>query len=468
MRLVSLMVAASALTVTVGAQTAGMHRAAPHDTLQLDLEHAVSRAVERATPVILGREGVQLSGRAVLESYGRFLPDVRAGASAYAEGGSLLLGARAIQASDARFSGAAYALSTSVNLFNGMRDREHLRAALLEREGAAATLEQARAQVALDVTQAFYQVVLDRRLESVARSTLELSQTRERQLLEQVQAGTRAPPDLYRQQAQTKFDEAAVIDAANRVRADETALLRRLRESPLRPHQFLDPPADTIAIPKSELDPAVLLQHAKESRPDLGAAQRHVAADLHEERVVAGARLPRIVMGLDLVGSGRVFDRQITGGIDQLTTAQRSLASQLGRQVYAVGSIGVSWDVFDRFKNRLDTERAAAITLRDRLVSEDLELQIEGEIQRAVDDYQAATDRLRASASALRASEEAFAAVQGRYDVGLATFVDVLTAQTALTQARAQRAQAVTGFSLQKAVLSYVSGTPPRLSSARP
>jgi outer membrane protein TolC len=51
--------------------------------------------------------------------------------------------------------------------------------------------------------------------------------------------------------------------------------------------------------------------------------------------------------------------------------------------------------------------------------------------------------------------------VQGRYDVGLASVVDVLTAQTSLTQARALREQSLAFMALQKAVLRYAVGDAP-------
>jgi outer membrane protein len=426
----------------------------------LDLSRSVSMAVERATAVLLADEAVAVSGAALLESYGRFLPDVHVGASAFSENGTLLLSSTALRASSAALYGGAYGISTSVNLFNGLRDREHLRAALIERDAARATLEHARAQVAFDVAQAYFQVILDQRLDSVARSSLQLSATRERLLREQVAAGLRAPPDLLRQEAQTQFNQAAVIDAANRVRADEIVLLRRLRESPSRPHAIRESVVDTAPLPAGALSPSSVLTQAIARRADLAAAQDRVRSDQHTINVAKGGRLPRLSLGVDWIGAGRVFQREVTGGIDQLTSPQTPLGTQLGRQGYAIASLGVSWDVFDRWRSRLEIDRASAAAARDQLIADDLRLQIEGEVQRALDDYAAARDRLSATTAALRAASEAFAAVQARYDLGLATFVDVLSAQNALTQATALREQATISIALQKAVLRYVSGEP--------
>ncbi|HEY4303248.1 MAG TPA: TolC family protein, partial [Gemmatimonadaceae bacterium] len=199
------------------------------DTLRLDLKQSIETALQNATPVQLGNDTLRLSGIALLESYGRFLPNLTTTMGGFDQRGMSLLSSTSLVPADAQFYGLAYQLSASVNLFNGFRDREHMRAMLDSRSAASNSLDRARQQVSFDVAQAYYQVVLDRRLQSVTQSNLELSRAREDQLAEQVRIGTKAPPDLYRQQAQARADEVAVIDAKNRVDNDVTSLLTRLR-----------------------------------------------------------------------------------------------------------------------------------------------------------------------------------------------------------------------------------------------
>ena len=428
------------------------------DTLRLDLQRSVAIALENATPVQLGTDTVRLSGIALLESYGRFLPNVTTNIGGFNQQGTSLLSSTSLVPADAQFYSLGYTLSASVNLFNGFRDREHLRATLNARDAASSGLDRARQQVAFDVAQAFYQVVLDRRLASVAQANLDLSLAREQQLQEQVRVGTKAPPDLYRQQAQARADEVAVIDANNRVDNDATALLGRLRLDPTVPYQIVEPPPDTTRLDPASLDLNTLLAQASRMRPDLTAAKQRATADEHELRAAHGEFLPQLALRFDYIGSGRVFGHETVDGKDQLTIGQRALASQLGDQRYDVLSLGVSWNLFDGYRARLDVERANVASDRDRLNIEDLRLRIGGELQTAVGSYRAAEQKLVATAAGLESAQQSFDAAQGRYDVGLASVVDVLTAQTALTQARALREQAVLYMTLQKAVLKYVTG----------
>ncbi len=428
------------------------------DTLRLDLGRSIALALQNATPIQLRNDTLKLSGIALLESYGRFLPNVTTTVGTYNQSGISLLSSTSLVPSNAQFYGMNYELQASLNLFNGFRDREHMRASVVTRDAALNTLGRAKQQVAFDVSQAFYQVVLDRRLSGVAAANLALSQARQNQLSEQVRIGTKAPPDLYRQQAQTRADEVAVIDAENRVRNDETELLARLRIDATKPYSIAEPAIDTTLIPDDSLKLEPLVARAVDARPDLAAARDKEAADAHEIKAARGELMPQLSLGFDYIGSGRVFGREITDGKDQLDVAQRSVGQQLMDQRFTMLSLGMSWNLFDGYRARLDIERADVAENRDRLATEDLRIRIAGEVQQAIGDYRAAAQKLVATAAGLASAEQAYDAVQGRYDVGLASFVDVLTAQTALTQARALREQAVTNMALQKAVLRYATG----------
>lgn len=396
----------------------------------------------------------------MLESYGRFLPSLTTTVQSFNASGTALLSSTSLTPATAHYYGLGYTLSAGVNLFNGFRDRDHLQATLQSKTAAFSAFDRALQQVSFDVTQAYFQVVLDRRLVAVAQGNLELSQARERQITEQVNVGTKAPPEMYRQEAQERADEVAVIDAQNRQRNDEVALLRRLEVDPLKPFVLSEPAADTTLIASDSLRIDQLIADATRVRPDLTAAQEREQADQHEIDAAHGELLPKLNLRFDYLNNTRIYGREIVNGVDQLTVPQQSLGRQLGTQGLGQLSLGLSWDVFDDYRARLDMQRAEAATDRDRMLTRDLRLRINGEVQQAVGDYQAAERKLVATAAGLASAQEAYDAMQGRYDVGIATFVDVISAQTALTQARNLREEALINFALQKAVLQYVRGTP--------
>jgi outer membrane protein len=428
------------------------------DTLRLNISRSAAIAMQNATQIQLSSDTLRLSGISVLESYGRFLPSVTTTVGGFNTSGTALLSSTALIPADAQYYGVGYTVSAGVNLFNGFRDRDHLRATVQSRSAAYSAFNRALQQVSFDVAQAYYQVVLDRRLVSVAQSNLQLSLARERQISEQVNVGTKAPPEMYRQQAEARADEVAVIDAQNKQRDDEAGLLRRLEVDPLKPFTLAEPPTDTTFIPADSLQVDHLIDLATRVRPDLAASQEREQADQHELDAAHGELLPKLNLRFDYLTNTRIFGHEVVNGVDQLTTQQQSLFHQLGSQGVGQLSLGLSWDLFDDYRARLDAQKAEAAADRDKMGTRDLRLRIHGEVQQAVGDYHAAEQKLASTASGLAAAQEAFDAMQGRYDVGLATFVDVVSAQTALTRARALREQALINFALQKAVLGYVTG----------
>ncbi len=141
-RWIALAVAIAATVAPVSAQvtTAPTTAASRGDTLVLTLPSAIDLALERATPVLAGRDTVRFAGAAVLEAYGRFLPAVAAGASDAVESGRPLLSLTSAGPADATFRVTALQLSTRLNVFNAMRDRNDLRAATRTREAATLSL----------------------------------------------------------------------------------------------------------------------------------------------------------------------------------------------------------------------------------------------------------------------------------------------------------------------------------------
>ena len=429
------------------------------DTVHLSLAGAIATALDRAVTIQLADIDRRVGGVGVIEAYSRFLPSLTAGAGLGYQSGSTLLSSTATLATDARIGVGAWQLSASLNLFNGWRDQASVRAALSGRDASELSYVRARQLVAFDVTQAFEQVVLDQQLVEVARAALGISQAREEQLAEQVRVGNRAPPDLLRQRAQTAADRVRLIGTRNRERADRVALLLRLRMIPSTPVKL--EAALTLAdsgLPPQRAD--LLAARAIAARPDIAAADARVAAADQLTRVAQAGWMPRLDLGLDYLGIGRYFDATKQGATDVVTSPQRSLAGQLGSQRIAVLSIGASWALYDRGRTRADVQRARLGADRERIRAEDVRLAVLGEVDRALADNEAAREAVQAARAGLDAAEEAFTAVQGRYDVGLATFIDLTTAQGALIDARAQSAIAEVNLVLQASVLRLVVGDP--------
>jgi outer membrane protein len=450
------LIATACAATNLGAQSPR----APADSIHLTLQESLARADRLSTDVLVATDSLRVSGARVLEAYGAFLPAAGLGAYALSSQGNTLLASTALQPVQVGWYSAAYQVSTALNIFNGFRDRANLKAANFLRDASGFSLEQARQRITFDVMQSYFQIVLDHELSAVAKSNLALSRSRQAQLEGQVQVGTRSPPDLFRQRAQTATDEAAVIDIDARSQSDLVGLLRRLRLEATRDYSVQNPQLDTAALPGDSLDMNLLAARALANRPDLlGAESRKSAADANLDRA-KGGYLPQVVVGASFGVFGRDYEWERQNGVSQLTTPQRAIGPQLDSQGLGTVTLGVVWPIFDQFQTRFDVERARATAHISTLAAEDSRLRVLGDVRQATDDYRAAVEKLRASETGMASAQEAFDAVSARYDVGLGQFLDVQVAQTALAEAQSQRAVAAVNLVLRRQVLRFVTGIP--------
>jgi outer membrane protein len=429
--------------------------------LALTLDSAVALGIHGATPILQARDVSRLSGTLVLERYAQFLPDLRAGGEFDQYAGTMLLSERDIHPTDTRFRELGYHVSTTLNLFNGFADVAGVKGALATRNAADLTLARAEQTIALDVTQAYLGVVLDQQIVDIAKQNLAASNLRVQQLQELVRVGKRPPADLYRQQAQAAADLSALADAQNRVQIDQIGLLERLRVDPHLPVNLTAPPADTARLGPRYTDSDALIGEALRNRADLQASNENLVAN-HEDITRARAGyLPKVDFGAGVFSLGRFFDYANTTTGTLLTSPQTPLWDQVGRQTTGELFLGVNWYIFDQFRTTLSVQQARVSYDAARYADEDLRLSVSGDVARALGDYGTAVQQLDASRAGLDAAQQAYDLVNGRFQVGFASIVDVTTAQTALVQAQSLRAQAIFNVELRKRAVGYALGLNP-------
>jgi outer membrane protein len=307
----------------------------------------------------------------------------------------------------------------------------------------------------------YLRVILDQELVGIARQNLDASNVRVTQLQGLVDVGKRPPADLYRQQAQAASDLSTLANAQNAVRVDEIGLLERLRMDPHQAIQLVAPAADTASLAPRYTESDALVQEATARRVDLQAAQYRVTATRKGITRAESGYLPTLALGAEVFSAGRFFDYGNTGGVSVITQPQTPLWDQIGRQTTGVLSLGLNWNLFDRFVTRLNVEAARVRFDSARYAEQDLRFQVAGDVAQAFGEYQTAVQQLAASAAGLSAAQQAYDLVNGRFAVGFASIVDVTTAQAALVQAQSQRVQDIANILLRKRGIAYALGFNP-------
>jgi outer membrane protein len=429
------------------------------DGQALSLEESIKIAIRAATEVLKAENDLSYNGARLLQAYGQFLPNLQGAASDSYSTGVLYSTFATPAYINGSSQNATYTITASLNIFNGLADFSNLKSSILKKDAADLTLSRAKQSISLDVAQSFLQVILDNKIVDIAKKTLQASQERERLLQEQSDVGTANLSDLFRQQAQASMDEASLYSDQNKTRTDQISLLRKLRLDVRPIYHFVEPPLQpNSTLEKTIPQEKVLIDRALESRMDLKASNNIADASNWEVKVALSSYFPKLDLLGGISSGAHYLNNQTVNSLNVVPPSQTDLGTQLGQQVqYSVG-LSLSWSLFDRFVTHLNTSRARAIADNSAIDAQDRKFQVEGDVRQAYGDYLTAVQQLRTSKKGQDAAQKAYEVMDGRYEVGSASFLDLITAQAVLVQAESNRAQALINFQLQDRKLAFAVG----------
>lgn len=427
----------------------------------LSLQECISIAISNASPVKKAENARQLSGVDLLRSYGNFLPKVTSSASyvprSVSRSYTVTSGTAEAYKIRSESSSVDLSLTASLNLFNGLRDYAALQAALDRKKAAGFSLQRAKETIAWDVTQHYYQILLDQELLDIARENLKSAKDLLTLTDRQFSIGLKSITDLYQQQAETSNSDLGVINAENQLRRSKLELVRRLRIDPAT--EIALKPVDAVAIGKlsPEVDIAALTASSLERRADLRAQGLERDAARQDVRQVAGARLPKLDLAFTM-SSGAIDSYKTTMLGQTYDYAYPPVGRQFENGIDHAISLNLSWTIFDGFMTRYNVESAKVVSRNRQLDYEELKEGIEIDLKQVTGDYQAAFARIGAARESLKASESAAQGITRKYDLGASGFVELSAARAALFNARSTLTQALYNLALQKALLDYTSG----------
>ena len=118
----------------------------------------------------------------------------------------------------------------------------------------------------------------------------------------------------------------------------------------------------------------------------------------------------------------------------------------------------MTWDIFDGLLTQGKVGEAKALHEKSKNVLEDTSRQIELEVRTAYSTFIEATEVLDSQSKVQEQAEEALRLAKARADAGTATQLDVLDAETSLTQARTTQIQALHDYTVARARLERAIG----------
>ena len=329
------------------------------------------------------------------------------------------------------------------SIYEGGRIRSSLKSAKLTKEQAIFDFKRVVADSLLEVRIACFdnllaaqQIVV--REASVKLLTRELEDTRRR-----FEAGTVPRFNVLRAEVELANAQPKLIRAKNDYRIAKNNLANLLGLD-LPRNLWEDVPlqlSGRLEAEPYEIDLPAAIARALEKRPELGALRR--AANLRLEEV-------------NRARAGFWPSAQVFAGYGSRNS---QFSSDLSRDVSGWNAgVQVSWDIFDGFLTKGKMQQTQALHNRAKFDVEDSMRRIELEVRTAHSQFIEAKEVLESQKKVVEQADEALRLANARAEAGTGTQLDVLSAQTALTEARSTQVQALHDYAVARARLERATG----------
>ncbi len=310
------------------------------------------------------------------------------------------------------------AVNLTQPIYNGGREGLGVKIADLGHVVSEESFEHMRQRVLYIVTKAYYDLVLAKAVQGIARETVQIAEVNAKQIASRFKGGTTVKSDLL--QAEVRL--AALREEA--IRANQAV---RVAGVALRHAIGLDEPVDVTeglslapGIPQ-ELE--AIVATALETRPDY--------------RVLA-AELRKAEMQTRLAKSAYLPNFNLQGTYENNSTFPLGPNGQSNYGAFGV----VSVNLFNGMNDAAQVRKARAQEEKARELLAAKRREIEVEVVEAYYGLAAARERIAVSESAVAQAEENLRIIRNRYESGIAPVIDLLTAELVLNQAKQNRMRA--------------------------
>ena len=329
------------------------------------------------------------------------------------------------------------------SLYEGGRILSGLRVARLTRERSLLDYQTALANTVLEVQVAYYDVLLALQQITVQEVSVELLGSELADTRRRYDAGTVPRFNVLRAEVELANARPKLIRARNRYRIAKNDLVNQLG----------------FNVPKETVEDIPLTLAGKlEAAPYQIELPRAIALALERRTELGALRKTQALRSEDIVNAKSTYkpSLQAFGGYD----VHNSMLSQdiTDEKNGFIGGVQLIWNLFDGRRTQGKVKEATALYERAGVELDDTGRRIELEVRTAYSNFIEADEVLKSQEKVVEEAEEALRLARARGEAGTGTQLDVLSAQTALTEARSTQIQALHDYSVARARLERAIG----------
>ena len=322
--------------------------------------------------------------------------------------------------------------------------RAQIRTNEISQDIAEINLSAQEVSILAQVRNAYWELVYAREAVVAAQRSLELAQKLVADNRARVEIGTMAPIDVVQAQAEEASRRQQLVTAQATLRNNELALKRLIvggTDDELWKATIV--PMDRPVVTAVPLDLESALRTALSQRTDLAVTRKNLETSDITLRTFENETKPTV----DVIGNLRLSGRAGLGREVRDVLTGELIPAPSGSYFDALRHISTfeapRWDVRVDFAYPLGTSSAKANVARQRLLRQQTEaalkateLQIATEVTAAALAVRNSLESMQAAQVSRELSEQRLAAVQSKFEVGMATNYEVVQAQRDLNDAR--------------------------------
>jgi len=394
--------------------------------LDLSLEASVGLALENNPAIQIAVADKEKSQWGIREAKGAKMPSVSLGSS------------YSLSEHDGNMSGESdinNSLRLNWQVYTGGRIEGQIKQAELGLNVADLNVEEAKQQIKLDTTTAYYNVLQTSNLLSVNQETVHNLNEHLKIAQAKYEAGIVAKSDVLRSEVEMANAEQNLTKSQNNYDLAISSLLN-IMNIDANTEVFLQDQLQHVPYDKTLEENLIF---ANGNRPDIAQAQTNIS--------IADS-------GLNVAKSGK----RPTVSLSASTGWSNSLLPDTND--WSVGA-SANWNIFDAGVNHAKLKQAETSLDKARLQAEQVINNVEQEVRQSYLSMKEAEKRMETTNVAVGKAAEDLYIAQEKYTAGVGTNLDAIDAQLMLTQAKTNHIQALYDFNVNKAKLDKAIGAKP-------
>ncbi len=345
-------------------------------------------------------------------------------------------------------------VETRLNVFNGMQSYNNIHQQRFLLLSKLEDVERTRNDISLNISAAYFQILLDKEMIEIAERKLEISSLELEAAKSNFQLGNIPRGRVLEIESQVASDEYQLTLNRNNLSRSYLDLLQMMQIDPGEDFKIARP--EIIEIQESVILHSVdnIYTEAEIIMPQVKVAEYFLKSRESELSMIRGQQSPRLVL------RGLFYSRYSELAVNPLDGANYPYRTQIKDNQYRQLGISLTFPIFDGWnvRNRISNAKISVLDANYQL--DETRQNLYSEIHLMHNNAKSAYNRYKSSGKEVLAAKEAFEYAQEQFRLGLINFIDYQFAHTNLFRSQSNMVQAKYEYFIRSRILEFYLGEP--------